>query len=94
MDSTQAGMESAQDGSSYSKGMVVGIALVTVGCVVGACGIGVSSAAMIRGFRSWLQAQQQRVSSSVKPQTAQAKAGSSVRGNSLRRELATSSVDQ
>ena len=94
MDSTQAGMETGQIGFSYSKGMVVGIALVTVGCVVGACGFGLSSAAMIRGFRSWLQTQQQRVSSSVKQQTAPAKAGSSVRGNSLRKELATSSVDQ
>jgi hypothetical protein len=94
MDYAQAGMESAKNGSSYSKALVVGIALVTVGGVVGACGIGVSSAAIIRGVRAWLQAQQRRIGASVDQQAVPAKAASSVRGASRRKEMATSSVDQ
>jgi hypothetical protein len=92
MDNRQPGMGSAQSGSRFSNSMVVGIALVTVGGVVWAFGTGVSGAAMIRGFRAWLYAQQQRVSDSVQHQTIPAKAASSVRGNSMRKEMATSSA--
>jgi hypothetical protein len=93
MEFTQPDMESAQSASSFSKATLVGIVLVTVGGVVGACGVGISGAALIRGFRAWLRAQQP-ITGSVKPRAVPAKTASSVRGSSVQKEVPTPSVSR
>jgi hypothetical protein len=90
MDSTQPGMSAVEGGYLNSKAMIVGLAFITVGGVMGAWGIGVSGAAMMRMLRRWFKAQQPETAIG-KPKTVPAKAASSAAGTALQKEMATPS---
>ena len=93
MDSTQPGMAAVEGGYLNSKAMIVGLAFVTVGGVIGAWGLGVSGAAMMRGMRRWLKAEQLEIAMAT-PATVPAKAASSVGGTAWPKEMATPSPAQ
>jgi hypothetical protein len=93
MDSTQPGMAAVEGGYLNSKAMIVGLACISVGGVIGAWGIGVSGAALMRSMRRWLKAQQLETVI-AKPTTVPAKAASSAGGTAWRKEMATPSPAQ
>lgn len=87
MDSTQARAECVRSGYLNSKAMITGLALLTVGGVIGAWGMGISGTAMMRRFRRWLTAQQQPISAIAGHKTVPAKPAPTVSGG--RKEMAT-----
>lgn len=89
MDSTQPGM-AAPGGGAYlnSRAMIVGLAFMTVGGVIGAWGLGMSGTAIMRNVRRWLQAQQPETAIT---EPATAKMASSAAGAAWRREMETPS---
>lgn len=91
MDSTQPGM-AAPGGGAYlnSRAMIVGLAFMTVGGVIGAWGLGMSFTAVMRNVRRWLQAQQPETGI-TEPKAATAKMASSAAGAAWRREMETPS---
>ncbi len=93
MDSTQPGMAAVEGGYLNSKAMIVGLAFITVGGVIGAWGMGVSGAAIMKGMRRWLKAQQPETAI-AKPKTVPAKAASSAGGTAWPKEMATPSPAQ
>jgi len=90
MDSTQPGMAAVDGGYLNPKAMIVGLAFITVGGVIGAWGMGISGAAMMRILRRWLKAQQPETAI-TEPKTVPAKAASSAGGTAWRKEMATPS---
>jgi hypothetical protein len=92
MDSSQLRTGSVQGGYLNSKAMIVGLALLTAGGVLGAWGMGIGGTAMARNFRRWLNAQQQSASAYTRQKTVPVKAASATSSNGLRKETATSSA--
>jgi hypothetical protein len=92
MDSTQPGTGSVPGGYLSSKAMIVGLALLTAGGVMGAWGLGISGTAIARNFRRWLMAQQKPAGGFARQKAAQAKAASAVGGNGWKKEMATPSA--
>jgi len=72
--------------------VIAGLAVLTVGGVIGAWGLGISGTAIARNFRRWLRAQQQPVVGFARKRTVPAKAATAVGGNGRKKEMATSSV--
>ncbi len=93
MDSTQPRTGSVPSGYLNSRAVIAGLAVLTVGGVIGAWGLGISGTAIARNFRRWLRAQQQQpVVGFARKRTVPAKAATAVGGNGRKKEMATSSV--
>lgn len=90
MDSTEPDMAAAGNGYLNSKAVIVGLAFMTVGGVMGAWGMGMSGRAMLRSLRRWLRAQQLE-GAIAEPKTVPARAASPAGGTALRKEMQAAS---
>jgi hypothetical protein len=83
-------MTDMQPSSANSKAMIVGVALVATGGMIGMCGMGISGTAMIRAIRRWVRSQQEPPSAIMKRKLSQAKAAGSAGASAWQNGMATS----
>jgi hypothetical protein len=74
---TGSSMTRIQIGSTNSKALVAGFALVAAGGLISLCGMAISGTAAITAIRRWLIAQEEPPSAVVKRKLNQAKAATS-----------------
>ena len=90
MDSAQAHAERVPRGYLSSKAVITGLALLTVGGVIGAWGMGISGTAMMRRIRRSLTVQQQPISAIAGHKKVPARTTATVIGGP--KEMATQSA--
>jgi hypothetical protein len=76
--------------SATSKAMIVGLALVATGGLIGLCGAGISGMAMVNAIRRWVRAQQEPPSAVVKRKMSQAKAAAAAGASAWQDGMAAS----
>jgi hypothetical protein len=84
-------MTGIQISSTNSKAMIVGIALVATGGLIGICGMTISGTAMVNAVRRWMQAQQEPPSAVVRRKISQAKGAAQAGASAWQNGMATTS---
>ena len=90
MASTGSSMTRIQIGSTNSKALVVGFALVATGGLISLCGMAISGTAAITAIRRWLIAQEEPPSAIVKRKVNQARAATTAGASAWQNGMARS----